>query len=181
MILIMRPVRVLQRHWKLTSVAIFSLSIAMALGVLSFSITNMFFILPPAGTSPDRLVMMYTRSPGENIGHVSYADYKYYRENNHVFAELAAAPVSIQIQTSFDDHREVKIVGRPVSDNYFDVMGIQPYLGTFFSHRDDNTKAQIATSLAEVPVPLKQENGSVRVLRRHTAFLPKASAGGQGR
>ena len=33
----MRPVRVLQKHWKLTFIAVCSLSIAMALGVLSLA------------------------------------------------------------------------------------------------------------------------------------------------
>ena len=57
----------------------------MALGILSLSITNTFFIPAPAGADPDRLVMIHTRSPGEEIGQVSYPDHKYYRENNHVF------------------------------------------------------------------------------------------------
>jgi predicted permease len=144
MILIFRQIRVLQRHWKLAGIAVFSLSIAMALGVLSLSITNTFFLLPPAGAAPDRLVMIHTRSPGEDIGHVSYPDYKYYRENSHVFTDIAASPVSIQVQTHRDNNGEVKIVARPVSDNYFAVMGLRPYLGNFFSPGDDTTKSRIA-------------------------------------
>jgi len=76
-----RQLRVLKRHWTLSAVAVFSLSIAMALGILSLSFTNTFFILAPAGVDPDRLVMLHSRSPGEEIGQVSYPDYKYYREN----------------------------------------------------------------------------------------------------
>ena len=67
----------------------------MALGVLSLSISNTFLLLPPAAPEPDRLVMIYSRSTGEAVGQVSYPDYKYYRENNHVFTDLAAAPNSI--------------------------------------------------------------------------------------
>ncbi len=53
----------------------------MALGILGLSITNTFLILAPAGADPDRLVMIHSRLPGEDIGQVSYPDYKYYREN----------------------------------------------------------------------------------------------------
>jgi predicted permease len=144
MLSIFRPIRVLTRHSKLAAVAIFSLSMAMALGILGLSITNTFFIVAPAGTEPDRLVMIHSRSPGEDIGQVSYPDYKYYRENNHVFTDIAASPTSINVGTNFDENREVKIVSRPVSDNYFAVMGIQPYLGRFFLPGEDNAKSQIA-------------------------------------
>src|SRR5262249_45705437 len=103
--------------------------------------TNTFFILAPAAPNADRLVMIYGHSPGENIGQVSYPDYKYYRENSHVFSDVAAAPNSIQVSTDFNG---IKIVSRPVSDNYFAVMGIRPYLGNFFSPGDDTTKSPIA-------------------------------------
>ena len=38
----------------------------------------------------------------------------------------------------------MKVVSRPVSDNYFAVLGIRPYLGRFFSPGDDQTKEPVA-------------------------------------
>jgi predicted permease len=130
----------------LAAIAVFSLSIAMALGVLALSMTNNFLLMPPTAEAPDRLVMIYGHSPDENIGSISYPDYKYYRENNHVFTDVAAAPMSIQVSTNSDNNQVVKVVGRPVSDNYFSVMGVQPYLGRFFSPGDDNSKTPIAVA-----------------------------------
>jgi putative ABC transport system permease protein len=144
MIFILRQIRVLQRHWKLAAVAVFSLSIAMALGILSLSITNTFLLLPPTAAAPDRLVMIHGRTPGEQIGQISYPDYKYYRENNHVFTDIAATPNSIHVNFNFEGDREVKVVARPVSDNYFTLLRIRPYLGNFFSPGDDNAKSPIA-------------------------------------
>src|SRR5437870_6318697 len=115
---IIRSVRVLCKHWKLTAVAIFSLSIAMVLGVIALSITNTFLLLAPAAADADRLVMIYSRSPGEDIGQFSYPDYQYYRENNHVFRDVAANPNSIGVTTNFYGAHEVKVVERPASDNY---------------------------------------------------------------
>ncbi len=67
MIAAIRSVRTLARYWKLTAISAFSLSIAMALGVLGLSISNTVLILPPAAPSPDRLVTIYSRSPGNAI------------------------------------------------------------------------------------------------------------------
>jgi predicted permease len=144
MLLILRPVRVLTRYWKLSMVAIFSLSVAMALGIISLSLMNTFFLLPPAAPAADRLVMIHSRFPGEEIGQFSYPDYEYYREKNTVFTDVAAVPNNLSVGTNFDGKREVKVVGRRVSDNYFSVLGIRPYLGNFFSPGDDGAKAAIA-------------------------------------
>ena len=135
----------MRHHWKLTAIAAVSLSVAMALGVIGLSVSNTILILPPAAPAPDRLVMMYTRSAGKAIDSVSYPDYEYYRDNNHVFTDVAAAPNSIGLNDDFNfEGRDIKVITRPVSENYFAVMGIRPHLGRLFSRGDDESKAPIA-------------------------------------
>lgn len=137
--------RTLARYWKLTAISAFSLSIAMALGILGLSVTNTMLILPPSAPSPDRLVTMYSRSKGPAVEQISYPDYQYVREHNHVFTDVAAAPNSIGIAVDFKfASREVKLTSRPVSENYFAVLGIRPFLGAFFSKGDDASSARKA-------------------------------------
>jgi predicted permease len=141
----MRPLRSLQRHSKLAAIAAFSLAIAMALGVLGLSLSNTFLILPPSAPAPERLVMIESHLPGKATEQISYLDYQYYRQNNHVFTDIAAAPNSVGLNDDFNfGGREVKVISRPVSENYFAVMGIRPYLGRFFSPGDDQSKEHIA-------------------------------------
>src|ERR1035438_8606152 len=121
-----RSLRIFRKHWKLTAIALFSLSIAMALGVISLSVANTFLLLAPAAPQPDRLVTISSHTSEEAVGHISYPDYKYFREHNHVFTDIAAAPDSIQVNASNDGTRLVTVVARPVSDNYFDVIGLRP-------------------------------------------------------
>ena len=129
-----KALRTARRYWKLIAVSCFSLSIAMALGVLALSLSNTVLLLAPSGVEPDRLVMIYSHSPHQEIGEVSYPDYEYFRKNNHVFTDIAAAPNSIGLNVDFqDDGREVKLATRPVSENYFAVLGIKPFLGRFFA------------------------------------------------
>ncbi len=141
----LRPARSLRRYWKLTAIAVFSLSIAMALGVLALSVSYTALLLPPAASAADRLVMIYERSPDEGIGQFSYPDYQYLREHNHVFTDIAAAPNSVGINENIDDQgRTIKVITRPVSENYFAVLGIRPYLGRFLSPGDDKSGVSTA-------------------------------------
>ena len=97
----MRSLRILGKHWTLTAIAVFSLSIAIALGVVSLSVSNTVLLLPPAAPEPDRLVTISSRTADEGVGHISYLDYQYIRQNNHVFTDVAAAPNSISVNASF--------------------------------------------------------------------------------
>ncbi len=133
--------RFLRKHWSTTAVTIFSLSVAMSLGVVAFGVANTFLLQPLAGADPDQLVMIYGHSADEEIGHISYPDYRYFREHNAVFTDIAARPTTIGINF---DARGVRIVQTSVSDNYFAVLGIKPFLGQFFSSGDDTPRSAIA-------------------------------------
>ena len=140
--------RILGKHWKLTFIAVFSLSIAMALGVIALSVSNTFLMLPPAARDADRLVMIYSHSPSENVGQISYPDYQYFRENNRVFSDLAAAPNSISLTEDIQPGLGmVKLISRPVSGNYLNVLGVRPLLGRLLSPEDEKSKTQIAVMM----------------------------------
>ena len=141
----LRSTRLLRRHWKLTAISAFSLAIAMALSILGLSVSNTILVLPPAAPAPGRLVMVYAHSDANAIDEISYLDYQYFRKNNHVFTDLAAAPNSIGVMADFNFRgREVGIVTRPVSDNYFAVLGIRPILGRLFEPGDDDSRTRLA-------------------------------------
>jgi putative ABC transport system permease protein len=142
----MRPaLRRARRFWQPIAVSCFSLSIALALGVLALSVSNTILLLPPSAPDASRLVTLYSRAVDEQIGHFSYPDYLYYRAHNHVFADIAAEPESIGISEDIDDDgRKTKVVTRPVSENYFAVLGLKPYLGRFFEPGDDKTETKKA-------------------------------------
>jgi len=105
----------------------------MALGVVSLSVSNTVLLLPPAAPEPDRLVAISSRSASEAVGQISYPDYKYIRENNHVFTDVAAAPNSISVNAKLG--REPRGEGGHQAGfrHYSPWLGIRPYLGRFFS------------------------------------------------
>ena len=70
-----------------------------------------------------------------------YPDYKYYRDHNRSFSGLAAFPNSISKIRFGQRRREEMGTTEQVSDNYFQVMGIQPFLGRLFSPGEDEQHA----------------------------------------
>src|SRR5579864_2142549 len=143
-----QSMRALRRHWKLTAISAFSLAIAIALGVVGLSVTNTILFLPPAAPAPDRLVAIYAHAPAKPIDQFSYLDYQYFRENNHVFMDIAAAPNAVNINAGFDESGvKEEVITRPVSENYFSTLGIRPYLGRFLSPGDDRSNERTAVMM----------------------------------
>jgi predicted permease len=136
--------RILRKHWKLTSIAVISLAIAMSAGAVGFSVFNALLLRPPAVPAPERLASVYTTTPTEEFSGANYDDYKYYRDNNHVFSDLLAFPYSIQLRAITYDGRTKSGLTNTVSDNYFSVLGVKPILGQVFARGDDNKPSPLA-------------------------------------
>ena len=136
--------RILRKHWKLTSIAIFSLAIAMGAGAAGFSIFNALLLRPPAVPAPEQLVSVYTTTPTEEFSGTNYDDYKYYRDNNHVFSDVLAFPYSIAVRPISYNGRSKSGLMNAVSDNYFSVLGIQPILGRVFQRGADDRPSALA-------------------------------------
>jgi predicted permease len=136
--------RILRKHWKLTSIAVFSLAIAMAAGAVGFSVFNALLLRPPAVPSPEQLVSVYASTPTEEFSGSSYDDYKYYRDNNHVFSDLLAFPYSVTVRPIGYEGRIKSGLTNAVSDNYFSVLGVQPILGRLFTRGEDDHPSPLA-------------------------------------
>ena len=136
--------RILRKHWKLTSIAVFSLAIAMAAGAGGFSVFNALLLRPPAVPAPERLLSVYASTPTEEFGGANYDDYKFYRDNNHVFSDVLAFPYSVSVRPiAYEGHTKSGLTNA-VSDNYFSVLGVQPILGRLFTRGEDDKPSALA-------------------------------------
>lgn len=146
----LRSLRILQKNWKLAAIAILSLSVAMAIEVICLGISDTTLLIPPAGAEANRLVTIYEQATGKGLDHVSYPDFEYYRDNNHVFAGVAALAEEISVgRMTFGSPSQaqkplVLVASNPVSENYFSVLGLKPFLGRLFDPGDKNPKSPIA-------------------------------------
>jgi macrolide transport system ATP-binding/permease protein len=130
--------RILRKHAKLACIAVFSLAIGLAAASVGLSTFHALMLRPPAVVDPNRLLTVYTVTPNEPFNQVSYPDYRYYRDNNSVFSGLCAIPFNIGLQTIIFEQREKRGLINAVSDNYFSVLGVEPFLGRWFAAGDDD-------------------------------------------
>lgn len=136
--------RILRKHWKLTSIAVFSLAIAMAAGAVGFSVFNTLLLRPPAVAAPGQLLTIYSATPTEEFGGLCYDDYRYFRDNNQVFSGAMAFPYSISITPIISNGRSKDGLVNAVSDTFFSVLGVQPMLGRVFEKGDDDRPSTLA-------------------------------------
>jgi len=136
--------RILKKHWKLTSIAVSSLAIAMAAGTAGFSVFNALLLRPPAVLAPDQLLTVYSSTPTEEFSGLCYDDYTFYRDHNEVFSDVMAFPYSISMNPIVYEHRTKTGLVNAVSDTYFSVLGVQPLLGRVFARGEDDKPSALA-------------------------------------
>ena len=137
-------IRSLLKNWQLNSIAVFSLAIAMALSVFALSVSNAILLRSPLARHPERLVTLYTVAGNGAKESFSYPDYQYVRDRSRGFSGVAALDYGFNKYDSSYGNRDEVVSLVAVSDNYFDVMEIQPFLGRFFASGDDRRHAPTA-------------------------------------
>lgn len=136
--------RILKKHWKLTTIAVSSLAVAMAAGTTGFSVFSALLLRPPAVLAPNKLLTVYSSTPTEEFGGFCYDDYTFYRDHNGVFSSLMAFPYSISLTPITFEHRSKAGLSNAVSDTYFSVLGVPPLLGRVFARGDDDKPSTLA-------------------------------------
>src|SRR5258708_37130094 len=105
------------------------------------SIRTEIHLLPLVAHNPERLVTLYTVAHTGAKESFSYLEYQYIRDHNQGFSGVAALNYGFyKYDASFGKRYELATLD-VVSDNYFDVMGIQPFLGRLFASGDDHQRA----------------------------------------
>jgi len=118
--------------------AIVTLALGIGVNVVVFSVLNSLVLQPMNYPNADQVYAL--QHPGED-GIValanSYPDYKDLRDRNTTFSDLAMYRFAhIGLQTS---NGPAPVWGDEVSGNYFDMLGVQPYLGRLIQPADDTS------------------------------------------
>ncbi|HYK92250.1 MAG TPA: ABC transporter permease [Acidobacteriota bacterium] len=130
-------IRMLAKSPLFTAVAVLSLALGIGANTTIFTLVNRVLLSPLPVREPSRLVSFFTtdaRNTGQysNFMPTSYLNYRDYRDQNQVFSGLAAYQrLALSLCTGGEP---VQILGELVTGNYFDVLGVQPAVGRFFSY-----------------------------------------------
>jgi predicted permease len=131
----------LKRSPGFTAVAILTLAMAIGANAIVFSAMNGLILRP---LNVPRPVSLYIIEHGaENDSSESYPDYLDLRDRNRSFESLAAYNIT---QVALDTGKNpARTWVYEVSGNYFDVLGIQPYLGRLIRPSDERAPDIVLT------------------------------------
>jgi predicted permease len=138
--------RVLAKSPGFTVVAVLTLALAIGANAVVFSMLNGLVLRPLNVPDAKSLAMI---GQGNGVPTQSYPDYRDLRERNRSFDDLFAFQMTrAGLETG---GRAVPTWLYETSGNYFDALGIQPYLGRFFHESDEhgeNSSPNIVLSYA---------------------------------
>ena len=123
--------RQLRKSPGFTVAAVFTLMLAIGANAVVFGVLNA-LILRPVNV-PDAQ-SLYAINPTNDMW-ASYPEYLDLRARNHTFSDIAALALSqVALDTGKDPSR---IWGFEATGNYFDVLGVHPFLGRLFHPSDE--------------------------------------------
>jgi predicted permease len=111
--------------------AILTLAVAICANAVVFSVLNALVLRPLNLPNSQRL---YTVEQRELLN--SYPDYRDLRDRNRAFDGVAAYDVAPVGLNTGGNPTEAWVI--EASGNYFDVLGVKPYLGRFFQSSDEH-------------------------------------------
>ncbi|HSA57421.1 MAG TPA: ABC transporter permease [Gemmatimonadaceae bacterium] len=119
-------------------VALLSLAIGIGANTAVFSVANALLLRPLPYADPDRLAILWNRSPGLDIAEDWFSTAQYFdiRDNNTTFEDLAIA-LGSTVNLTGDGAEAERIGVIRVSSNLLSLLGARPLLGRFFASEDD--------------------------------------------
>ena len=135
--LLLSPARVLWRSPGYAAAAIVSLALGIGVNTALFSMTSGILLRPLPYAEPDRLVVLWNRSPGLGITEDWFSTAQYFdiREGQRALSDVA---IAIGAYATLTGRGEPERLGAlRVSANLLPMLGARPAVGRLFGPEDD--------------------------------------------
>jgi len=123
-----------------TMTAVLTLALAIGAIAIVFSVLNALVLRPLRVPHPESLFMLQRAVGGEPAPSQSYPDYLDLRSQNRSFESLVSYDIVGGVGLNTGSGSPSVVWPYMVSGNYFDSLGIQPYLGRFLHASDEHGK-----------------------------------------
>ena len=125
--------RVLAKNPGFTLVATATLALGIAVNTTIFSVVSGWLLKKPPVGDPDHLVVVVSTNASRALdrGRCSEVDFLAWRNQNHVFAGMAAADPYHDFSLTGAGEPE-RLTGMRVTSNYFPTLGVSAFLGRTF-------------------------------------------------
>jgi predicted permease len=131
--------------------AVLTLALAIGANAIVFSVLNALILRPLKVPHPDTLFMLERAYGSDTSPSESYLDYRDLRDGNRSFDSLVLYNIMGGVGLDTGHGNPSVVWPYTVSGNYFDALGIQPYLGRFIHASEEhgtNSVPEIVLSYA---------------------------------
>src|SRR5438477_5423083 len=128
-----------------TAVAVLTLALAIGVNSAIFALINGVVLHPVVPLRPSEVVNVFTarQNASHDYRQFSYSEFRELRENGgEVFADLAA--LEFAVAGIGRDHEMRRSFAFLTSENYFSLMGVQPFRGRFYNAEECKPNANVA-------------------------------------
>jgi putative ABC transport system permease protein len=132
-------IRMLLKRPGFTAVAVIALTLGIGANTAIFSVVNGVLLRPLPYKNPDRIVTIWEPSRGGHTLGLTDLEFFDYREQNHVFEELAAFATGSGNLTGTGEPERVAATW--ASGGFFPTVGVEAALGRAFNADDDKPGA----------------------------------------
>jgi predicted permease len=132
-----------------TTVAVLTLAMAIGVNSASFALINGVLLKPVVPLRPNEVVNVFTarQNASHDYRQFSYNEYRELRENGRdVFADVSA--LEFAVAGIGRDHEMRRSFAFLTSENYFPMMGVQPFRGRFYNAEECKPNANMAVVVA---------------------------------
>src|SRR5947207_14812609 len=132
-----------------TTVAVLTLALAIGVNSAIFALINGVVLHPVVPLRPSEVVSVFTarQNASHDYRQFSYNEFRELRENGKdVFSDIAA--VEFVVAGIGRDHEMRRSFAFLTSENYFSIMGVQPFRGRFYSTEECKPNANVAVVVA---------------------------------
>jgi predicted permease len=143
--------RQLRKSPGFTLTAVLTLALAIGANAIVFSVLNALILRPLNVPHPETLFMLERWYGSETTPSESYPDYRDLRDRNRSFDSLVLYNIMGGVGLDTGHGNPSVVWPYTVSGNYFDALGIQPYLGRFIHASEEhgqNSMPEIVLSYA---------------------------------
>lgn len=128
-----------------TTVAVLTLALAIGVNSAIFALINGVVLKPVVPVRPNEVVNVFTarQNASHDYRQFSYNEYRELRDNGgDVFADVAA--LEFAVAGIGRDHEMRRSFAFLTSENYFPMMGVQPFRGRFYNAEECRPNANMA-------------------------------------
>ena len=146
--------------------AVLTLALAIGANAVVFSVLNALVLRPLNVPNPENLFMVERAYGSETTPSHSYPDYRDLRDRNRSFDSLMTYDIMGGVGLDTGSGNPSVVWPYLVSGNYFDALGIQPYLGRFIHASEEHGKNSMPEIVLSYALWHSYFNGDRAVLGR---------------